>query len=82
MSFIRILTPAYYYYYSHGPDVSARQHDVLATLVATWGDGNVMGTGGTLLSHTSTTGSSSQMEMWMGVWSHVVHSSSSNWKEL
>jgi hypothetical protein len=63
------------------PDFGARQHNVLATLVATWGDGSGTGTGGTLQTHT-TTGSSSQMEMWMGVWSHAVHSSTSNWKEL
>eukprot|EP00978_Attheya_sp_CCMP212_P041138 scaffold232072_cov50-Attheya_sp.AAC.2 len=63
------------------PDFSAQQHNVLATLIATWGDGSGMGTGGTLQTH-STTGSSSKMEMWMGVWSHAVHSSTSNWKEL
>jgi hypothetical protein len=46
-----------------------------ATLIPAWGDGSGTGTGGTL-------GIPSQpLEMWMGQWSPIVYSFSSNWKE-
>jgi hypothetical protein len=46
------------------------------TLIPSWGDGSGTGTGGTL-------GLPDQpLRMWMGQWSPVVYSYSSNWKEL
>ena len=47
-----------------------------ATLIPNWGDGSGTGTGGTL-------GLPDRpLQMWMGQWSPVVYSYSSNWKEL
>ena len=47
-----------------------------ATLVPSWGDGSGMGTGGMLGLPDC------PLQMWMGQWSPVVYSYSSNWKEL
>ena len=55
----------------------------LATLCATWGDGSGTGTGGTVqFRDAQSTEAISPMEAFMGTWTLVVHSFSSNWKEL
>jgi hypothetical protein len=54
------------------------QHGTLGIL---YGDGSGSGTGGTvqILTHT---GVCPRMEAWMGTWCPLVHSFTSNWKEL
>ena len=47
-----------------------------ATLVPTWGDGSGTGTGGSLGLPDK------PLKMWLGEWSPIVYSFSSNWKEL
>ena len=51
------------------------------TLGVSYGDGSGSGTGGTvqILSHTE---ACPRMEAWMGTWCPLVHSFTSNWKEL
>ena len=55
----------------------------LAMLCVTWGDGSGTGTGGTVqFRDTSGSNETAHMEASMGTWTLVVHSFSSNWKEL
>lgn len=55
----------------------------MGTLGVQWGDGSGTGTGGTFNWVTMDTDTKlASLEAWMGVWNGIVHSFSSNWKEL
>ncbi|MGH7974467.1 MAG: hypothetical protein ACREBR_02980 [bacterium] len=65
----------------YGFERRSQTHDS-GTLAIAWGDGSGTGTKGTFELISSSTGSATNLEMWMGTWNTHVHSQSSNWREL
>jgi hypothetical protein len=58
------------------------QLNTVGSLGVSWGDGSGTGTGGTIEWVDAASGPLPNFEIWMGTWSPIVHSFSSNWREL